>query len=324
MSADAAPLRILVAGAGGFGREHLVRLGARQDVAIVGVADPDPAALELVRQRHGVAHCLSDPLRLIDETEADAVIIAAPGAAHVEICAAALGRNLCVLLEKPIAPSVASAASLLASARVSKGFVLPGHVLRFSKDHQRLIEFIRSGRIGEVLYVNARRYRDESHAARYPHDDPILMTMIHDIDLAQWVTGANFRSVFAHRSAAGFRSLTAACAVTTTGVICDLRTAWTFTDGDLPPDQLEVVGDRGSVELTLGRGLQLHTDGRRTVDPWDGADDPLRNEHDHFLACVRDRSRTPAIDLSDAFAGLKLADAAIESLRVNGEVIVPE
>ncbi len=100
MPADAAPLRILVAGAGGFGREHLARLAGRADVTVVGVADPDPAALELVRQRRGVARCLGDPLRLIDETEADAIIIAAPGAAHVEICVAALGRNLCVLLRQ--------------------------------------------------------------------------------------------------------------------------------------------------------------------------------------------------------------------------------
>jgi hypothetical protein len=48
----------------------------------------------------------------------------------------------------------------------------------------------------------------------------------------------------------------------------------------------------------------------------------LRNEQEHFLACVRDRSRPPALDLSDALTGLKLAGAAIESLSVNREVIL--
>jgi predicted dehydrogenase len=325
MSADGAPLRLLVAGAGAFGGEQLARRGGRADVVVVGVADPDPAALDRVRQRHGAATYHADPLRLIDGVEADALIIAAPAASHVEICVAALGRNLCVLLEKPIAPSAASAASLVASARVSKGFVLPGHVLRFSKDHARLVEIVRSGRIGEVLYVNARRYRDESHAVRYSKDDPILMTMIHDIDLAQWITGSSFLSVLAHRSAGGFRSMTAASAVTTTGVICDLRTAWTFAGADAPPDRLEVVGDRGGVELTAGRSLEAYADGRRVDnDPCDGADDPLKYEQDHFLACVRDRTLKPALDLDDALAGLKLADAALESLRAGVEVLVPE
>jgi hypothetical protein len=41
----------------------------------------------------------------------------------------------------------------------------------------------------------------------------------------------------------------------------------------------------------------------------------LRNEQDHFLACMRDRSQAPALGLSQAMIGLKLADAAIESLR---------
>jgi predicted dehydrogenase len=55
------------------------------------------------------------------------------------------------------------------------------------------------------------------------------MTLIHEIDLAQWITGSDFR------------------AATTAGVICDLRTAWTFKVGAKLADRLEVVGDRGSV-----------------------------------------------------------------------------
>ena len=106
--------------------------------------------------------------------------------------------------------------------------------------------------------------------------------------------------------------MTAVSAINATGVICDLRTAWTFADGDLPPDRVEVIGDRGSVELVVGAALDVYADGRRTSSPADEGDDPLRSEHDHFLACVRDRSHAPALDLRHALIGLKLADAAIE------------
>jgi predicted dehydrogenase len=318
-----APVRVLVAGAGAFGKEHLDRLVGRSDAEVVGVADTDPAILELIRSRHGVVNCLTDPSRLIADVEADAIIVATPAASHVDICVRALERNLCALLEKPVAPSAAAVAPLLASARSSGGFVLPGHVLRFSQDHVRLVEIVRSARIGEVIYVNSRRYRDDSHAVRYADIDPVLMTLIHDVDLAQWVTGSDFRSVLARRSGgAGYRSMTAVCATTTRGVTCDLRTAWTFAEGDLPHDRLEVVGDRGSVELIVGQALHVYAEGRRTDYALAAADDPLRNEQNHFLACVRDRSRARALDLSDALAGLKLADAAIESLRLNGEVIL--
>ena len=323
MTLLSAPVRVLVAGAGAFGREHLDRLVRRPDVIVVGVADTNPAALAPLRSKLGAAERLADPLQLIDKVEADAIIVATPADSHVEICTRALGRNLAVLLEKPAAPSASAAVPLLAAERKSAGFVLPGHVLRFSQDHVRLIEIVRSGRIGEVIYVNSRRYRDDSHAVRYADTDPVLMTLIHDVDRAQWITGSDFRSVLAHRSGgAGYRSMTAFCATTATGVTCDVRTAWTFADGDLPPDRLEVVGDRGSVELMVGQALQVYAEGRRTDYAPPAADDPLRNEQDHFLACVRDRSRARALDLSDALAGLKLADAAIESLRLNGEVIL--
>jgi predicted dehydrogenase len=310
------PLRLLLAGLGTFGKEHLGRLTERSDVKVVGVADANPAALEPIRATLGAAECLTDPLQLIDAVEADAIIVATPAVSHVEISVRALAKNLPVLLEKPVAPSARSAGPLLEAARSSAGFIIPGHVLRFSQDHVRMVETVRSGRIGEVIYVNSRRYRDDNHAVRYPDTDPVLMTLIHDIDIAQWVTGSDFHSVVGRRSeGVGYRSMTAVSATTATGVICDLRTAWTFTNGEAPPDRVEVVGDRGSVELTVGAGLDVYADGRRTSYPAAGTDDPLRNEQDHFLACVRDRSAAPALTLSQALVGLKLADAAIESLQ---------
>jgi predicted dehydrogenase len=310
------PLRLLLAGLGAFGKEHLGRLTERSDVKVVGVADANPAALEPIRATLGAAECLTDPLQLIDAVEADAIIVATPAVSHVEISVRALAKNLPVLLEKPVAPSARSAGPLLEAARSSAGFIIPGHVLRFSQDHVRMVETVRSGRIGEVIYVNSRRYRDDNHAVRYPDTDPVLMTLIHDIDIAQWVTGSDFHSVVGRRSeGVGYRSMTAVSATTATGVICDLRTAWTFTNGEAPPDRVEVVGDRGSVELTVGAGLDVYADGRRTSYPAAGTDDPLRNEQDHFLACVRDRSAAPALTLSQALVGLKLADAAIESLQ---------
>ena len=155
MAASSLPVRVLVAGAGAFGTEHLARLARRSDVTIAGVADTNPAAFEPISSALGGVKVLTDPLRMIDEVEADAIIVATPAASHVEISMAALGRNLCVLMEKPVAPSAGSAAPLLAAERRSTGFVLPGHVLRFSHDHARMIEIIRSGRIGNVIYVNS-------------------------------------------------------------------------------------------------------------------------------------------------------------------------
>ncbi len=82
------------------------------------------------------------------------------------------------------------------------------------------------------------------------------------------------------------------------------------------------MGDRGGVELIVGHATRVHAGGRRREYPAVEADDPLWNEQDHFLACVRDRSRAPPLCLPQAIAGLRLADAAIESLRLNREVVI--
>ena len=315
------PLRIAVAGAGAFGREHLDRLTARNDVRVVGIADPDPVALAHARQRYGVACCLADPLQMLNETDAQAVVVATPADSHIGIVLHALKRNICILLEKPVAPSTALAAKLVSAQRSSQAFIIPGHVLRFSADHQKLVEIAQSGQIGKILYVNSRRYRDDSHAQRYADVDPVLMTMIHDIDLALWIAQSSFRSARAYRSAdSGFRSMTLANATTASGIFCELRTAWTFANGELPPDRLEVVGDKGSIELDAGHMLNLYAQGGRNQIPLTGGDDPLHNEHDHFLSCVADRTLWPALTLSDAVAGLKLADAILQSLQLNREV----
>jgi predicted dehydrogenase len=322
---DISKLRILVAGAGAFGREHLDRLTARPDVLVIGVADPDPTARALVSERYAAVICVESAQQLLQQVAADAIVVATPAATHVEIAAQALERGISVLLEKPVAADLASAAKLAGITARSKARLLPGHVLRFSRDHQKLVEIVRSGRVGRVMYVNSRRYRGEDHAVRYSDVDPVLMTMIHDIDLALWVTQSPFRSARAWRSdTGGFRSITIANAVTTSGVSCDLRAAWTFVDGPLPPDRLEVVGECGSIEFEAGQSLLLYADGQKTELTLAAGDDPLANEIDAFLACVRDSRQTPALSIDDAVKGMFLADAVMKSLRLDRAVDLHE
>ena len=315
------PVRIAVIGAGAFGREHINRLAARDDVIVVGVADPSRAATEVVRGRHPAIRLFSNPISMLDEVRPDAAIVATPAATHFDITSAALARGISVLLEKPVLPASAEAAGLVALANNGQAFILPGHVLRFSADHAKLASIVDSGMIGDVIYLNSRRYRDASHAERYPDTDPVLMTLIHDIDLAVWLAPAPFMSVRGGRTdGPGFRSLTTADLETASGMRCHLRTAWTFENGDLPPDRIEVVGQCGSIELDVDKSLRLYVDGRCTELPLVSGDDPLANEHDGFLAHIRNSGAPLPVRMTDAIYGLKLAEAIQESLLSRREV----
>ena len=315
-------VRILVAGAGRFGREHLRTLAAMESVALVGVADVDEKAAREAARRYGAAAWDRDAAALIDRLRPDGVVVATPGATHVALASRALAAGASVLVEKPVAATAADAAALAEAAATGPGFVLPGHILRFSGPHRTLVGIVRSGEIGEILSVVARRHRDDSRATRYA-DDPVLMTMIHDIDLAIWITDAAAIGVHALRAPAGeVRSSTMMMAKDSKGSTWHLSTAWTYPGMETPPDRLEVVGTRGGVELEAGVALRQYGAKPQTIDLRAAPDDMLEVELSHFVDCIRTGERSSIVSLRDACRGLDAAEAAMKSLQT-GEVVRP-
>jgi len=309
-------LRIAVAGAGLFGREHIRTLAAIDDVIIAGIADPGEAARSAVAARHGIALAVADVTELLDRTKPDGLVIATPGQTHVPIATLALGRGIPVLVEKPVAMDLAEADALIAAEKASTAFVLPGHILRFSAGYREALAVLRSGEIGELVSVSTRRHRDDSHATRYPDIDPVLMTMIHDIDVAVWFTGAGLASVLAIRTPSGsHRSETMATGEGAAGAAWHLTSAWTYPTSDVPVDRLEVIGTRGSVELEFGQRIVVHGEAPRLVDlKGKPADDELRTELLAFCSGIRARAHPGGATLAEARQGLAAADAIIRSL----------
>jgi predicted dehydrogenase len=182
------------------------------------------------------------------------------------------------------------------------------------------VEIAHSDAIGPILSVASRRHRDDSHAARYADIDPVLMTMIHDIDLAVWITGATVNEVFALRRPVGKqRSDTVMVAGNSKGAIWRLHTAWTFP-GEAPPDRIEVIGERGSVELEVGTCIRHYGATRRQIDLGATPEDPLREELSYFVQCIRSGEPPRTITLGEAIDGIAAATAGIESLKA-GRVI---
>ena len=314
------PLRIAVAGAGAFGREHLAVLARRDDVAIAGVADIRPDATDAAMRDFGAERDFVDAVAMIEAVQPDGLVVASPGHTHVAIATAALARGIPVLLEKPVGLSAADADALIAAERRSTAFVLPGHVLRFSEPYRRVVEIVRSGAIGGVLSVSARNHRDEGHAARYPDIDPVLMTMVHDIDFILWVTGGALEAVLALRRPAGTaRSETIVTGWDDAGAIWHISNAWTLPVPDGAPDRVEIVGDRGSVEMDLGIAIRVFGANAREIDLRDAPpDDMLAVEIEAFLTGVRAGRHPGIVTLADARNGLAAADAIARSLATGG------
>ena len=165
-------LRIGVAGAGHFGRYHALKAAASPRAGLAGVYDIDAERAQTVGWETG-APALDFPA-LLDAC--DALIVAAPAERHHVLAAAALQAGKHVLVEKPIAATLAEADDLAALARTQGKVLQVGHLERFSAAHGAL-----SGRIGAPLYIEATRIAP--FKPRGTDVSVILDLMIHDLDL---------------------------------------------------------------------------------------------------------------------------------------------
>lgn len=308
-------MKILVAGAGAFGKEHLRTLTAIGGVTLA-VAESRPAERERIASLFPVAMDGDDAVALIDRFAPDGVVIATPAAAHAPLAITALARNIPVLVEKPVAPDSGAMEQLCKAAADSQAFLQPGHILRFSAPHRRLHAIVARGQIGDLLRVSSRRYRDRSHVGRYSDVDPVFTTMIHDIDLALWFDGSDPVNVRATRLPADdYQSLTIADAISSRGAIWQLSLAWLHPTLDCPPDRVELIGTLGSVEFEAGRGVDIYTDDGQRFIP-DEDDDPLRTQLLAFLAGIRTGRLDAPVTPDDALRGLRIAEQIVGALAI--------
>jgi predicted dehydrogenase len=306
-------MKIMVAGGGIFGQEHLKTLSAIGDLTLA-VAETRASRLAHLGDTFALADRDTDAFALLDRFAPDGVIVATPAAAHAPLAGAALERGVPALVEKPVAPDAATMRELAAIAARSSAFLQPGHILRFSAAHRQLRDILASGEIGNLLHFGSRRYRDASHADRYPDIDPVLMTMIHDIDLALWFDGGTAVSATATRRPAGTaRSLTRAQLESSTAATWDLSTAWLHAGPDCSPDRVEVVGSQGSAELVAGSHIEVFGLSHRRISLAHD-DDPLRAEIDCFLAGIRAGVSQAPVTPQDALHGLAAAEMVLAGL----------
>ena len=185
-------MKAAVIGAGHMGRYHAQKLARLTE--LVGVVDADPArARELTEKVGGAA--LSDYRELFGK--ADAVVIAVPTDRHHAIARECLEHGLHLLIEKPIATTLAEADELIALAEKKRVVLQTGHVERYNRSFRALAE-----RMDRPVFVEAERLA--AFKQRGAEVDVVLDLMIHDLDLACALARAEPTNV----SATGFRVLT--------------------------------------------------------------------------------------------------------------------
>jgi len=171
-------IRLAVVGAGAFGRNHMrvVRESGRAELA--AVVDTDPArAGEAASQFGCPALNLEDlPGRV------DAAVVAVPTVAHCGVGCALLEAGIDVLVEKPIAPDLASARRLIETARAHSRVLQVGHLERFNPAVAALRGMVKLPLFFEI-------HRMSVFTPRSLDVDVVLDLMIHDLDIVLSLVG---------------------------------------------------------------------------------------------------------------------------------------
>lgn len=191
-------LRVAVIGCGDISAIHLDALLADPEVEIVGVCDVDRDRRAAAAKRAG---CLdfAQVSDMVSAVAPDVVHVCTPHHLHAEQAAECLGSGVSVLLEKPVAHTLAEAERLAAAAADSSAVIGVCFQNRYNETSRALRERLDSGSLGTVLGGRASVTWSRD-AAYYANRDwrgrwstaggGVLMNQaIHTLDLLQWYLG---------------------------------------------------------------------------------------------------------------------------------------
>ncbi|MBU3739726.1 MAG: Gfo/Idh/MocA family oxidoreductase, partial [Rhodoferax sp.] len=186
-------LKLAVIGAGTIGRTHIERALSDSAIHLVGVCDPDPSARAWLQERQ--VEWFEDHMAMLRRTQAQAVVVATPNDAHAEVVLDMLAQGAAVLVEKPIADTVDNARRIHRAATDSGLPVLVGHQRRYNPIMRQARDIVTSGLLGRPVCVTALStwYKDDDYfKAEWrtrPGGGPVLINLIHDLDLLRFLYG---------------------------------------------------------------------------------------------------------------------------------------
>ena len=191
------PLQIAVVGAGAIGRVHIRVVQASQQCVLSAIVDPTEAARQMAQAR-GVTH-FENLTQLLQEAQPDGVILATPNAMHVTQALQCIEAGVAVLVEKPIAHTVAEAIQLV-NAIQSKGpsaaKVLIGHHRAHSPIMALAKKVVDEGQLGRLVSVmgSAMFYKPDHYFTDAPWrtvqgGGPVLINLIHEIHNLRMLCG---------------------------------------------------------------------------------------------------------------------------------------
>jgi len=261
-------LRLGVIGTGNIGQTYvdMLQRGEISRAILTAVSSRTPSdEVDGARSaKEGEAAQFTDYRELLDSGLVDAVLVTTPTMLHPEMSLAALARDIHLLVEKPVAMSLAQAQTVVDAARADSAAGLKVAVMlnqRFSPHYAKMRELIRSNAIGEITRVSwtmTRWYRPDvyyqvsSWRGTWPGEGGGLLInqCIHNLDILQWLTGLP-DSVSAIAGFGKYHTIDVEDEFTATLTYKNGATGVVIaSSGEAPGvNQLDIVGDNGMLRF---------------------------------------------------------------------------
>lgn len=314
-------VRVAVIGCGAVARRfHLPAFhGAGLDA--VAFASGSRASAEAARAEWGSGDVCDDWREAISRSDIDAVDVCAPNHLHAEIAIAASRAGKHVLVEKPIARTVAEADEMIAAAREAGVLLVPAHNVRFAPPFAAARDAIAAGTIGDVVGFRVA-FGHAGPAAWAPGAgwffDParagggaLLDLGVHVADLLRSVLGDEISEVSAMCRRPDSASVETSAHVVMrarAGAIGGMHVSWEARPG--PDHQLTVFGTGGTLHMDQSTPLVVHPDGGDPRPVPVPASIP--NVYEEFARAIA-TGTLPVVAAEDGRAALAIVEAAYRS-----------
>ncbi len=327
-----------VIGLGRFGAIHAEVLSQLPGCQLAAVCGRNPDRLAITSSRFPHARAVTDYRHLLDDPSIAAVSIVAHVQDHYRLAVDALAAGKHVLLEKPMAATVAECREIVAAAKTAQGRFMVGHICRFDPRAALAREAIRSGRLGKVFAMRSKRNLPVAPGSlRLDKISPLMGDGVHDADLMMWfmdtaptrVYGRTVRVDEFQHADAGWAMLEFASpgnvnteAPSALGIV---ETVWRLPKNTPTTIDavLEVVGTEGQLTIDCGHaGLQiLDTQGLSFPDTayWPAVHGQrvgaLKSELEYFNRCIRENRPPDVVTPEEAARSVAVMAAAEESAK---------
>jgi predicted dehydrogenase len=351
----AEPLRFGIVGTGMMGTEHMRNLRLREDVRVVAAADPhEPSRAAARLCADSGLELFADAREMLERTALDAVIVATPNHTHARVLDLLLGRELHLLIEKPLCTTLEDCRRVEAAAARHPGVVQVGMEYRYMPPVARLAEELARGRAGRLRMLAIREHRfpflpkvgDWNRFARNT-GGTLVEKCCHHFDLMRWLVGARAERVYAsgamdvnHRDERYGGETpdildNAYCIVDFENGCRALLDLCMFAEGSRNQEEICATGDAGKLECFVPEGtLVVGRRSPRSVRSERVAVDPellaagfhhgaTWYQHGAFLRAIRTGS-APEVGVRDGLLAVALGLAAERSARERRPVALSE